>query len=166
MALKTDVRGMHWIYPDYFQVGREQVRAFARAAKYDNPAYFDEAAAAELGYQALVAPLTFVSIFAKIIQDDFFRNVDVGLETMQIVQVDQQFIYHRPICVGDKLFGRMDIESVNERFGADIVVTKNTCSNENGDVLLRAYTTLMGHEGDDSIQLRWDKETGQVVRTA
>ena len=68
--------------------------------------------------------------------------------------------------VGDKLFGRMDIESVNERFGADIVVTKNICTNEDGEVLLDAYTTLMGHEGEDSIQLRWDKETGQVVRTA
>jgi acyl dehydratase len=166
MALKSDIRGMSWIYPDYFEVGREQVRAFARAAKCDNPAYFDEAAAAELGYQTLVAPLTFVSIFAKLIQDDFFRNVDVGLATMQIVQVDQQFIYHRPMLVGDKLFGRMEIESVNERFGADIVVTKNTCSTEDGEVLLSAYTTLMGHEGDDSIQLRWDKETGQVVRTA
>ncbi|MGD1108781.1 MAG: (3R)-hydroxyacyl-ACP dehydratase subunit HadC [Mycobacterium sp.] len=166
MALKSDIRGMSWIYPDYFEVGREQVRAFARAAKYDNPAYFDEAAAAALGYQTLVAPLTFVSIFAKLIQDDFFRNVDVGLATMQIVQVDQQFIYHRPMLVGDKLFGRMDVESVNERFGADIVVTKNTCSNEQGEVILSAYTTLMGHEGDDSIQLRWDKETGQVVRTA
>jgi acyl dehydratase len=166
MALKSDIRGMSWIYPDYFEVGREQVRAFARAAKYDNPAYFDEAAAAELGYQTLVAPLTFVSIFAKLIQDDFFRNVDVGLASMQIVQVDQQFIYHRPMLVGDKLFGRMDVESVNERFGADIVVTKNTCSNEQGEVILSAYTTLMGHEGDDSIQLRWDKETGQVVRTA
>jgi acyl dehydratase len=166
MALKTDVRGMSWVYPDYFEIGREQVRAFARAAKYDNPAYFDEAAAAELGYDAILAPLTFVSIFAKIIQDDFFRNVDVGMETMQIVQVDQQFVYHRPLRVGDKLFGRMDIESVNERFGADIVVTKNTCTNEHGEVLLLAYTTLMGHEGDDSIQLRWDKESGQVVRTA
>jgi hypothetical protein len=24
----------------------------------------------------------------------------------------------------------------------------------------------MGHEGDDSINLKWDMETGQVVRTA
>ncbi len=166
MALKTDIRGMSWVYPDYFEVGREQVRAFARAAKYDHPAHFDQAAAAELGYQNIVAPLTFVSIFAKIIQDDFFRNVDLGMETMQIVQVDQQLIYHKPLVVGDRLFGRMDIESVNERFGADIVVTKNTCRDQNGEPVMSAFTTLMGHEGDDSIQLRWDKETGQVVRTA
>ena len=166
MPINTDIRGMSWQYPDYFEVGREQVRGFARAIKCDDPACFDESAAAGLGYDTIIAPLTFVSIFAKIIQDDFFRNVDVGMETMQIVQVDQQFIYHTPLLVGDKLFGRMDVESVNERFGADIVVTKNTCTNQHGQVLLVAQTTLMGHEGDNSIQLRWDKETGQVVRTA
>jgi|ERR1700733_13630428 acyl dehydratase len=166
MALKVDIRGMTWEYPDYFEVGREQVRAFARASKCDNPAHFDEAAAAELGYRTIVAPLTYVSILAKLVQDDFFRNVDVGFETMQIVQVDQQFVYHKPMFVGDKLYGRMEVRSVNERFGADIVVTRNTCHNQDGELLLEAYTTLMGHEGDNSIQLRWDKETGQVVRTA
>jgi len=156
---------MTWKYPDYFEVGREQVRAFARSVKCNDPASFDEQAAAELGYEAIIAPITFVSIFAKLVQDDFFRNVDVGMETMQIVQVDQKFVYLKPVLVGDKLYARMDVYSVDERFGADIVVTKNTCTNQDGDVVLEAYTTLMGHEGDKSIQLKWDKETGQVVRT-
>ena len=166
MALKTDIRGMSWPYPDYFEVGREQVRQFARSIQCDDPASFDEAAAAELGYDRILAPITFVSILAKLLQDDFFRNVDLGMETMQIVQVDQKFVYHKPVFVGDKLFGRMEVRSVNERFGADIVVTENTCTNQHGELLLVAYTTLMGHEGDDSVALRWDKESGQVVRTA
>jgi len=166
MALKVDIRGMTWQYPDYFEVGREQVRNFARAIKCDDPACFDEAAAAELGYKTIIAPLTFVSILAKLIQDDFFRNVDVGMETMQIVQVDQKFVYHKPMFIGDKLFGRMEVQSVDERFGADIVVTRNTCTNQDGELLLEAYTTVMGHQGDNSIQLRWDKESGQVIRTA
>ncbi|HUE33035.1 MAG TPA: (3R)-hydroxyacyl-ACP dehydratase subunit HadC [Mycobacterium sp.] len=166
MALKTDIRGMVWRYPDYFEVGREQVRGFARAIKCDDPACFDEAAAAELGYGTIIAPITFVSIFAKLVQDDFFRNVDMGMETMQIVQVDQQFRYHKPVLAGDKLWARMDIHSVDERFGADIVVTKNVLTNDDGELVLEGYTTLMGHQGDDSIQLRWDKESGQVVRTA
>jgi acyl dehydratase len=166
MALKIDIRGMSWQYPDYFEIGREQVRAFARAIKCEDPASFTEEAAAELGYKSIVAPLTFASIFAKLVQDDFFRNVDMGMETMQIVQVDQKFIYPRPLCVGDKIWGRTEVQSVDERFGADIVVTKNTLTNvANDEVVLLAYTTLMGHEGDNSIQLRWDKETGQVVRT-
>jgi acyl dehydratase len=166
VALKTDIRGMTWQYPDYYEVGREKVREFARAIKCDDPACFDEPAAAELGYDSIIAPLTFVAIFAKLVQDDFFRNVDLGMETMQIVQVDQRFVYHKPMFVGDRLFGRMDVDSVNERFGADIVVTRNTCTNQHGEVLLEAYTTLMGHEGDSSIQLKWDKESGQVIRTA
>jgi acyl dehydratase len=166
MALKTDIRGMVWRYPDYFVVGREQLREFARAIKCDHPAYFDEDAAAELGYDAIVAPVTFVSILAKYVQVDFFRNVDIGMETLVIVQVDQRFIYHRPVFAGDKLWARMDVHSVDERFGADIVVTKNTCTNDDGEVVLEAYTTLMGQYSDGSAKLRWDPESGQVVRTA
>ncbi len=166
MALKTDIRGMVWRYPDYFIVGREQLREFAKAIKCDHPAYFDEDAAAELGYDAIVAPLTFASILAKLVQTDFFRNVDVGMETMQIVQVDQRFVFFKPVLAGDKLWARMDIHSVDERFGADIVVTRNTCTTGDGELILEAYTTLMGQQGDKSTQLKWDKESGQVIRTA
>jgi len=166
MALKIDIRGMVWRYPDYFVVGREQLREFARAIKCDERAYFDEEAAAELGYDAIIAPMTFVSIFAKYVQLDFFRNVDIGMETMQIVQVDQRFVFYKPILAGDKLWARMEIHSVHERFGADIVVTKNTCTNDDGEVVIEAYTTLMGQQGDGSAKLKWDKESGQVIRTA
>ena len=31
---------------------------------------------------------------------------------------------------------------------------------------MEAFTTLMGHEGDNSISAKWDPESGQVVRTA
>ncbi|BBX65235.1 UPF0336 protein [Mycobacterium saskatchewanense] len=166
MALKTDIRGMVWRYPDYFVVGREELRRFAQSIKCDHPAFYEEEAAAELGYDAIVAPMTFVTILAKLVQLDFFRNVDVGMETMQIVQVDQQFLFHRPVLAGDKLWARMDIYSVTERFGADIVVTKNVCHNDEGELVLEAYTTLMGQRGDGSARLKWDKESGQVVRTS
>jgi len=166
MPINTDIRGMVWDYPDGWVVGREKVREFANAVKADDPASLDEKAAAQLGYDALVAPLTFVTILAKLVQADFMRKVDTGYDTMQIVQVDQRFIYHKPILAGDELHARMVIDSVNERFGADIVVTRNTLTNQHGDVVLTAYTTVMGHEGDNSIQLKWDMESGQVVRTA
>jgi acyl dehydratase len=166
MPINTDIRGMVWEYPDSYVVGREKVREFAKAVKADDPASLDEKAAAELGYDALVAPPTFVTILAKLVQADFFRNVDTGYDTMQIVQVDQRFVFHKPVLAGDVLHARMEVHSVDERFGADIVVTRNICTNDAGEVVLEAYTTVMGHEGDDSINLKWDKETGQVVRTA
>ena len=63
MALKTDIRGMVHIYPDYFVVGREKVREYAKAVKSEDPASLEEKPASELGHDALVAPLTFASVF-------------------------------------------------------------------------------------------------------
>jgi acyl dehydratase len=166
LALKTDIRGMVWKYPDVFVVGREQVRQYAKAVKSLDPATHDEDAAADLGHDALIAPLTFASIFAVMIQTHFFQHVDVGLETMQIVQVDQKFKFHRPIRVGDALTGTMHVESVEERFGAVIVTTRNVCAEVDGTIVMEAFTTLMGHEGETSISAKWDPETGQVMRTA
>jgi acyl dehydratase len=166
MAIKTDIRGMVWRYPDTYEVSREKIREFAKAIKADDPACFDDKAAAEQGYDGLVAPLTFVTIFAKLVQSDFMRSVDTGYETMQIVQVDQKFIFHKPIIAGDVLHAQMEVQSVDERFGADIVVTHNICTNGAGEVVLEAYTTMMGTEANNSVQLKWDMESGQVVRTA
>jgi acyl dehydratase len=166
MALKTDIRGMVWKYPDTFVVGREQIRQYANAVKALDPTTHDEAAAAEAGHGGLVAPLTFMSIFAVMIQRHFFQHVDIGMETMQIVQVDQKFLFHRPIVAGDALRGKLYVVSVDERFGADIVTTRNVLTDPTGAVVQESFTTLMGHEGDNSISVKWDPETGQVVRTA
>jgi meromycolic acid (3R)-3-hydroxyacyl-[acyl-carrier protein] dehydratase HadC len=166
VAINTNILGMVWVYEDSYVVGREKVREFTRSVKADDPASLDKTAAAELGYDDLVAPLTFVTILGKMVQADFMRKVDTGYETLQMVQVDQRFIYHKPILAGDELHARMEVESVVERFGADIVVTRNTLTNQAGELVMESYTTMMGHEGDNSINLRWDKESGQVVRTA
>jgi acyl dehydratase len=166
MAINTDILGMVWHYEDSYVIGREKVREFAKAVKADDPASLDNAAAAEMGYDDLVAPPTFVTILGQLVQADFMRKVDTGYDTMRIVQVDQRFVFHRPLIAGDVLHAKMEIHSVTERFGADIVVTKNTCTNDAGEVVLEAYTTVMGHEGDDSVNLKWDKESGQIVRTA
>jgi len=165
MALKTDIRGMVWQYPEPFLVGREQIRQFAHSVKAHDPATVDSEAAAAMGYRGLVAPLTFVSIIAVMTQRHFFQHVDVGFETMQIVQVDQKFQFHRPITEGDEVIATMYIDSVDERFGADIVTSRNVLTDaKTGEVVMTAYTTLMGHEGDNSISAGWDPETGQVLR--
>ncbi len=166
MAIKTNILGMVYKYPEVFVVGREQVKQFARSVKSDDPASLDEAAAAELGHHALVAGPTFVSIVANLVQQDFFRNVDVGIETMQIIQVDQRFVYRRPIKVGDRLHAQLEVMSVDNRFNADIVVTRNILSDDDGETIMEAFTTLMGHEGDNSVSVQYDRETGQVRRSA
>lgn len=153
MALKTDIRGMVHHYPDYFVVGREKIREYAKAVKSADGVNYDEDAATELGHPTLMAPLTFTAVYALLVQQDFFRAVDVGIETMNIVQVDQRFVYHRPIYAGDRLRARLEIHSVDERFGADIVVTRNVCTNDEGEVVLEAFTTLMGQQAEQTVNI-------------
>ncbi|MGH3640772.1 MAG: (3R)-hydroxyacyl-ACP dehydratase subunit HadC [Mycobacterium sp.] len=153
MALKTDIRGMVHQYPDYFIVGREKIREYSKSVQSQDGANFDEKAAAEQGHPAIMAPLTFTAVYALLVQQDFFRSVDVGIETMNIVQVDQRFVYHEPIYAGDKLWARLEIHSVDERFGADIVVTRNVCTNEHGELVLEAFTTLMGQQAEQSVKI-------------
>ena len=167
MALKTDIRGMVWKYPDTFVVGREQVRQYAKAVKADDPATHRRGRRRRTRPRALVAPLTFVSIFAVMIQKHFFQHVDVGMETMQIVQVDQKFLFHQPIKAGDELtrhhVRRVGRRAVRRRHRHH---PQRAAPTQDGEVVMEAFTTLMGHEGDNSISVKWDPETGQVVRTA
>ncbi len=153
MALKTDIRGMHHEYPDYFEVGREKIREFAAAIKCDDPASLDEKAAAELGYPRTGRTGHVHDVVRDPRPEGLLQNRRRRLESMQIVQVDQKFVYKRPVVAGDRLWCHFDIVSVQERFGADIVVSKNTCIHDDGDIVMEAYTTLMGQQGENSAKI-------------
>ena len=130
MALKTDIRGMVHEYPDYFIVGREKIREYSKAVQSDDAANFDEKPAAELGHPAILAPLTFTAVYALLVQQDFFRNVDVGIETMNIVRSISGSSTTSRSTRATSCGPGLEIHSVDERFGADIVVTRNVCTND------------------------------------
>jgi acyl dehydratase len=140
--------GMHYRYPDHYVVGREKLREYATAVKHDDPAFFDEGAAAELGHDALPAPLTFISVFGYQAQSAFFKSAEIATKDMQIVQVDQVLKFIKPIFAGDKLYCDVYVDSIRQSHGADIIVTKNIVTNENGDVVQETYTTLAGRTGE------------------
>ena len=83
MALSSNIVGMHFRYPDHYEVGREKIREYAIAVKNDDAAFFDEKAAAELGYDGLLAPLTFISVFGYQAQSAFFENANIGITDTQ-----------------------------------------------------------------------------------
>lgn len=58
MPLTTNLVGMHYRYPDHYEVEREKIREYAVAVQNDGAWYFEEKAASELGYKGLLAPLT------------------------------------------------------------------------------------------------------------
>jgi N-terminal half of MaoC dehydratase len=149
VSLSEKIAGMHYRYPDHYVVGREKVREYATAVKNDDPPFFHEKAAADLGYDALLAPLTFISVFGYQAQTAFFANADIGIQDAKIVQVDQELKFHKPIKAGDRLYCDVYVHSVRRSFGADIIVTKTIVTNDHGDVVQETYTTLAGRAGDE-----------------
>ncbi|MCG7595038.1 (3R)-hydroxyacyl-ACP dehydratase subunit HadA [Mycobacterium sp. C3-094] len=149
MSFLDEYVGLHYRHPDHYVVGREKIREYATAVKNDDEAFFTEEAVAELGHDALLAPLTFISVFGYQAQRAMFDSAGIAITDAQIVQVDQSLKFVRPIKAGDTLYCDVWIDSVRTAHGTDIIVTKNIVSNSNGDVVQESYTTLAGRSEED-----------------
>jgi acyl dehydratase len=149
MSLGQNAIGKRFRYPDHYIVEREKIREYAVAVKNEDAPFFEEKAAAELGYDGLVAPLTFISVFGYKAVAAFFEWADIGVQDAQVVQVDQALKFFAPIKVGDRLHCDVEIESVRRAHGTDIVMTKQTITNDAGEVIQETYTTLAGRAGED-----------------
>ncbi|MCV7152513.1 (3R)-hydroxyacyl-ACP dehydratase subunit HadA [Mycolicibacterium pyrenivorans] len=149
MSFLDGLVGLHFRYPDHYVVGREKIREYAVAVKNDDPAFFDEKAAVELGHDALLAPLTFISVFGYQAQSAMFAAANINITDAQIVQVDQILKYLKPIKAGDTLYCDVYIDSIRKAHGTDIITTKNIISNGDGDIVQESYTTLAGRSEED-----------------
>lgn len=148
MSLNAIV-GMSFRYPDHYEVEREKIREHAAAVQNDDPVFHVEDAAAELGHKSLPAPLTFISIFGYKAQIAFFEHYGIGITDQQIVQVDQSLKFAKPIHAGDKLYCDVEVTSVRESHSTQVVVTRNVITNEAGDIVQEAFTTLAGRIGEN-----------------
>lgn len=152
MSLSDKIVGMHYRYPDCYEVGREKIREYAVAVKNGDPAFFEDEAAAELGYDGLLAPLTFISVFGYQAQSAFFANANVTIKDAKIIQVDQMLKMLKPIKAGDRLYCDVYVDSVRQSFGTDTIVTKNIITDQDGEIIQETYTTLVGRsdgEGEE-----------------
>ena len=130
MSLSKKIVGMHYRHPDRYEVEREKVREHAAAVKHEDPWYFDDDVARDMGYRGLPAPITFVCIVGYPAQVAFFEEVGVGIQDAQIVQVDQELKFLKPIQVGDTLYCDVYGQSVRQAHGTDIIVLKTLISNQ------------------------------------
>jgi len=141
--------GLRYRYPDHYEVGREKIREYAVAVKNDDESFFDEKAADKLGYDAILAPLTFISVFGYTAQLAMFHHNNIAIADAKIVQVDQELKFLMPVKAGDKLYCDVYVESVRQSFGTDIIRTKNVVTNGKGEIVQEGYTTLAGRSATD-----------------
>jgi acyl dehydratase len=144
VALSPDIVGLTYVYPDHYEVGREKVREYATAVKNDDAAFFDDDAARELGYDALLAPLTFIAIFGLKAQMAFFDHAGIPIREEKLVQAEQGLTILRPIKAGDKLYCHIRLDSLRQAFGADVLTIRSRIVNQDGETVQEDYTTMAG----------------------
>jgi len=136
--------GAHYRFPDYFEVGREKIREFARSVKDDHPAHFDEAAAGAAGHPGLVASLTFLAVAGRQVQLEIFDKFDLPINIARVLHRDQKFTFHRPIVAGDKLFFDTYLDSVIESHGTVVSEVRSEVTDENGEPVVTSVVTMLG----------------------
>ncbi len=145
-ALEARV-GHYYQMDGTYLVGREKVREYARAVQDYHPAHWDVAAAAELGYSGLVAPLTFTSAPGMSCNRRMFESVVVGYDTY--LQTEEVFEQHRPIVAGDELHVDVELTSVRRIAGRDMITVTNTFTDTAGERVHTLHTTVVGVTAED-----------------
>ena len=158
MSIAEEIVGTHYRYPDYFEVDREKIREFARAVQDDPPAHVTEEAAAKLGYPALVASLTFVTVAGRKVQLEIFNQFDLPINLARVLHRDQKLRFHRPILAGDKLYFDSYLDSVIESHGTVISEIRGEVTDAEGKPVLTSIVTMIGEAAHPD-------EAGEVVST-
>ncbi|MDT5139307.1 MAG: hypothetical protein QOG19_995 [Mycobacterium sp.] len=144
--------GKHYRQLDHFLVGREKIREFAMSLKDDNPVYYSEAAAAEAGYPAVVAPLTFLAIAGRRVQLEIFTKFSIPINIARVMHRDQKFKFHRPIMVGDELHFDTYLDSVIQSHGTVLAEIRSEVTDAEGNPVVTSVVTMLGeaaqHDSD------------------
>ncbi|BBY06998.1 FAS1-like dehydratase domain-containing protein [Mycobacterium noviomagense] len=136
--------GKHYRHHDYFDVGREKIREFARAVMNDHPAHFSEDAAAEHGYPTLVAPPTFLAIAGRRLQLELFTKFDIPINIARVFHRDQKLKFHRPILAHDRLFFDAYLDSVIQSHGTVIAEIRSEVTDADGKAVVTSVVTMIG----------------------
>lgn len=136
--------GSNYRGSDYFEVGREKIREFAAAVKDDHPSHYNEADAAEAGYPALVAPLTFAAIAGRRVQLEIFTKFSLPINIARVLHRDQKLRFHRPILAGDKLHFDTYLDSVIESHGTVLAEIRSEITDAEGKPVVTGIVTMLG----------------------
>jgi acyl dehydratase len=139
--------GHHYQMDGTYLVGREKLREYARAVQDYHPAHWNVAAAAELGYPDVIAPLTFTSTPGMQCNRRMFESIVVGYDTY--LQTEEVFEQHRPIVAGDELVIDVELTSVRRTAGRDFITVTNTFTDTAGERVHTLHTTVVGVTAED-----------------
>lgn len=150
MAIDPSYAGRTYPPSAPYAVGVEKIREFANAIGDPNPAYRDAEAARALGHPEVIAPPTFAFLVTFAASRQVIEDPDLGIDYTRVVHGEQRFSHDRPIRAGDLLTTTVSLDTVRSAGGHDMVTTRSEVSDQDGQHVVTALSTLVvrGPDGD------------------
>jgi len=112
----------HETSPQSDAISATAVQQFADAIGDSSPIYRNLEAARAAGYQTIPAPPTFVTRFIVP-----FAEAGLDTERSQVLHGEQEYVYERPIGVGDTVSVRHRIASIRQSRGMALMTIEQLC---------------------------------------
>lgn len=115
-----------------FRVERRRIREFARVVQAYHPAHWQEAAAARLGFGAVVAPPTFAQLVWQQARREILGRLITEYHVDRVVHVDQTLEITRPLLAGDVLTCDIYFESFRHFRTFDLITVTGVITDQHG----------------------------------
>jgi len=135
----------HELPASVLPIERTRLQFFAKATGQPDPVYVDADAARAAGYPDLPAPPTFL-FAAEMDSGVAFRMLDdLKIPIAKVLHGEQNFIYHKPACVGDTVTVRSTISDIyDKKNGAlEFVVKTSRATNQHGELVAELRSVLV-----------------------
>ncbi|MFC1822171.1 MaoC family dehydratase N-terminal domain-containing protein [Thermodesulfobacteriota bacterium] len=138
-------------YPPYtYEVEKCKIREFARAIGEKNPLYHDEEVAREEGFDGIVAPPTFGTVFY--VEGGLMYTIiqDVKGDLIKMLQGGQEYQYFKPIHPGMIITAKTKIADIFEKASKagtmSFVVIETTFTDQADEKVLSEKLTVIFRE--------------------
>lgn len=141
-----DVAQIGYRHPAHsVDVEQGKLRFFARVIGETNPIYTDEAAARAAGLPGLAAPPTYAFSLELDQARPFAMLEKLGVRLNRVLHGSQRFIYHKPICAGDRITLQSVVEDIYEKKGGALrfIVIRTEATNQHGELAVEMSKTVV-----------------------
>ncbi|MBT6842965.1 MAG: hypothetical protein HOA17_04095 [Candidatus Melainabacteria bacterium] len=125
-------------YPDLvYTVGKEKLLEFLIATKADQEKFKE------------IAPPTFPVVYGHELLWSVLFDQDLKLNLAKLVHGEQEFIYHKPVRVGDTITTKARIEKIFQKGPHDFIVMVSDSTNQAGEDVCTSIWTFVIRGGND-----------------
>jgi acyl dehydratase len=134
--------------PFRFVVERGKIREFALAIGDDNPIYVDPEVAKSEGFVDVTIPPTFPTVIDMWGGPDFFQLVKaLELNPLKVLHGEQEYEYLGDVYPNDEITAAVKVADAKTKMGnsggMNLFTLETVYSNQHGEVVLRARSTIV-----------------------